>query len=138
MEKINFTLTEGESILAEFNVDKNEGFCCFYKKYNESNIVITDRRVIAVKKLGLTFGCGLFGAVATTFKEALISGLSGINSYTSVNAGISCFRGKTFSIDIGLMDGDNISFSPNVKNEEQAQAILHKIAEVIEQVKKTN
>ncbi len=133
-KKITYTLAEGEKVLAEFEANQTNGFACFFKKINESAVVITNRRVIATAKLGTKICC--FGGVVTTFKECLVSGLSGINGYTCVQGGCLCFKEKLFSINIGTVDGDKISFSPDIKNEDEAQAILNKIAEISEQTVK--
>lgn len=136
--RITYTLIEGEKVLAEFNANNTDGFLCFYKVFNEANVVITNRRVIAITKLGTRFlnaCCGGFGAVITSYKECLVSGLSGFNSYSSAEAGFCCLRRKIFTVTIGSKDGNSISFCPNIKNDDEAQAILDKIAEITEQVK---
>ena len=129
-KKIAYTLSEGEQVLAEFNADNSDGLLCFYKKVNESSVVITNKRIIAITQLGLKVCC--FGNVLTSFKECLISGLSGINGYTYYNCGICCCRNKLFNIKIGTIDGSSISFYPKAKSEDEVQAILHTIAKLIE------
>lgn len=132
--KITYTLGEGEKVVAEFNANNSSGFACFFKNINESSVVFTNRRIIAVTKLGTKICC--FGKVSTMFKECLVNGLSGINGYTYQQSGGLCCGNKLFFINIGTVDGDKISFSPDIKSEDEAQAVLNKIAEISEQIVK--
>lgn len=132
MKKLSYTLAEGEKVLAEFEADNSTGFMCFFKQINESSVVITNRRILTVNRLGLKI-CMCCGAVTTSFKECLVSGLNGVNGYSHLAGGFLCFRKSIYTIEIGTHGDDSISFSPSIKKDEEAQAILHKIAEISEQ-----
>ncbi len=129
MKKPTYTLSEGEKVLAEFEADNSNSFFCFFKQVNMSNVIITNKRILTVNHLGAKI-CMCCGGVTTFFKECLISGLNGVNGYSHLSGGFLCFRKNIYIISIGTQGNDSITFSPKIKNDAEAQAILHKIAEI--------
>ncbi len=93
--------------------------------------VVTDKRCFAVIKS--VRGC-ILTKEERRFIEFPVSAFSGWNFYSKSSCSMICFTSADFSIHLGLKKTekilDEISFTPEFKTDEQAQALIQKVDEL--------
>lgn len=141
-----YTLLEGENVIFELNhaganrSDQDDVALKALKHLLNSKqttvgvFVLTNMRCIVAIQTESGICCA--SSESRSFWTFPLESLNGMNGYTSTQATVCCCSDIDFTIEIGIKNFVLKINTQDVKNHEQAQALVAKITEVAQKAKK--